>query len=404
MEEHPPWAGLDERIVAEIVDRVPCEIDRLRVYAMCRSWRAALVRRRHPPPPPALPYLFLRRGNDPVFHCVASGWRAHADVNVLELLVLRDKRLFGSYEGSWVFIALEQALLHMLVNIDTLETFDLPTGLRNAVGSEKIIIAAATLSCQPTEQRCVVAGIVRLHSDPRGVRSILLCRRDAREASLIFPEEASMEAEDVLYHKGAFHFLTQGEHIAVADPKLLGALNKGGLKYLRFSPSGYKHEHQFVEARYLVESREHLLMVVRLAPIPMFAASAFRVFQMAEGMLYGQAHYAWEELHTLDGRMLFVGRGCSRSYEAAAYPGSKSGIYFLDDRSWHDPEIVFRDVAERLYDCSDNGIWSGTPPGIEHFDPGWPPGPSNYSPPVWILPRDYNFTQPDQISRLLSSG
>ncbi|KAF0927029.1 hypothetical protein E2562_029252 [Oryza meyeriana var. granulata] len=125
MEEHPmhpPWAEIKEAIVAEIVTSTASAC----TYAMCRSWRAALVRRRHPPPPPALPYLFLRDGKDnPVFHCVASGCRNHVDVF---------ERMFD-----------------------------------NQTESEKITIVAAT---QP-EEGCFGAGIAKLHSNPRGVRHIL---------------------------------------------------------------------------------------------------------------------------------------------------------------------------------------------------------------------------------------
>jgi len=95
--------------------------------------------------------------------------------------------------------------------------------------------------------------------------------------------------------------------------------------------------------------------------------------------------YSWSELDSLGGRMLFVGRGCSRSYETADYPGFKDGIYFSDDRSFYDEQIMFRGVDERQYPCSDTGKWTqGPPPNVERFFPEQ--GPSNHSSPAWLLP------------------
>jgi hypothetical protein len=149
----------------------------------------------------------------------------------------------------------------------------------------------------------------------------------------------------------------------------------------------------FVRARYLVVSRGELLMVVRFAPDPELPTSAFKVFNAVGPHLPEEDgnsslvwyRYSWSELDSLGGRMLFVGRGCSRSYETADYPGSKDGIYFVDDRSFYDEQIMFRGVDERQYPCSDTGKWTqGPPPNVERFFPEQ--GPSNHSSPAWLLP------------------
>ncbi|RCV16464.1 hypothetical protein SETIT_3G140300v2 [Setaria italica] len=155
---------------------------------------------------------------------------------------------------------------------------------------------------------------------------------------------------------------------------------------------------------YLVVSRDELLMVVRLTSGANKLPSAFRVFralrpvqdaeevvdedgeddQVAEADDQGEEieyPWSWGELDTLEGRMLFVGRGCSRSYEVAQYPGFEDGIYFSDDRCSYNGEVMFQ---HRHYPCGDNGRWSEGPPSRAHRC--FPvQGPSNYSHPVWLL-------------------
>lgn len=84
--------------------------------------------------------------------------------------------------------------------------------------------------------------------------------------------------------------------------------------------------------------------------------------------------------------MLFVGRGCSRSYKVSQYPGLKDDIIFLDDRSFYDDEMMFSGVNERQYPCSDIGRWSSEwpPPHVDLYFPERVPS-YNY-PPAWLLP------------------
>ena len=201
-------------------------------------------------------------------------------------------------------------------------------------------------------------------------------------------------AEDVVYHDAAFLFLAKNDNLRVAMPVQDhdGGLDvQRGVRLFRH-PGGCGYE-QLVRARYLVVSLGELLMVVRIRPRPQEPwTSAFKVFLGAERQTpdadpefpMAQYTWAWSELDTLGGRLLFVGRGCSRSYEVNQYPGFKEGIYFLNDGEFYDETVIFAANGddERRFRCSDNGKWSEG-----HVQRCFPrPDPSGHSPPAWLLP------------------
>uniref|UniRef100_A0A0E0BRX9 KIB1-4 beta-propeller domain-containing protein n=1 Tax=Oryza glumipatula TaxID=40148 RepID=A0A0E0BRX9_9ORYZ len=198
-------------------------------------------------------------------------------------------------------------------------------------------------------------------------------------------EELELDVVDLLYSghgAGAFLFLTRGENIRVFRQPIfpLGDMQTTVLYFERRGDDDDDDDGRPVLDRYLVESRGKLLMVVRLGDREpgRLPTTTFRVFEREDELFNNY----WTKLPDHGGRMLFVGRGCSRSYEAAdGYPGME-GVYFLDDRSFHDPMVVYKDAAQRRYPCSDNGRWSGAPPPAEVERCFPEQGPSNYSPPI----------------------
>ncbi|KAF8780940.1 hypothetical protein HU200_000905 [Digitaria exilis] len=148
-------------------------------------------------------------------------------------------------------------------------------------------------------------------------------------------------------------------------------------------------------ARYLVVFDGKLLVVVRFTPSRIEPTSRFKVFEETErddeegndDPNFPFADYipmscAWSELNTLDGRMLFVGHGCSRSYRVDKYPGFEEGIYFLDDGEYFDDAVLFSLHQPKRYPCIDNGKWSEG--RVERCFPR--SDPSDHSAPVWLLP------------------
>ncbi|XP_052156936.1 uncharacterized protein LOC127774690 [Oryza glaberrima] len=420
------WAAADDDVLHEVARRIPCELDRRHMSRVCNSWRVALAKLEAPAPPPPLPWLALPESDDGLpatVSCILSGCRAHA-FSVLQ--GAHGARYFGSYDGGWLFIAVggqarRQALLNL--KIDGFQTLDLPNLARvnsvypnevNPNGDREMAIVAATLSCQPTEQGCIVAGIIE--SSPNLVavghvtRSIAFWRMGDQVVLPVFwalekdnPLMWLEEVEDLLCHNGAFHFLTRVEDVlACEEPPVFYRDSVSLVPVNMFFLPRVHDEDETVLARYLVGSGKKLLMVVRLASGrgQRRTTSAFRVFQKEkfntveedEPSQNRSAHfeYYWSELDLdeLDGRMLFVGRGCSRSYEAGdgRYPGMGEGVYFLDDPSIH--QMISGDAPKQPYLCSDNGKWSKAPTDpqgqVERCFPER--GPSIHSPPVWILP------------------
>uniref|UniRef100_A0A0E0BRY0 KIB1-4 beta-propeller domain-containing protein n=1 Tax=Oryza glumipatula TaxID=40148 RepID=A0A0E0BRY0_9ORYZ len=405
-EPPPPWADLPIHIVRGIASRLLCKIDRRFGEGVCRSWREAFLQ--VGPPPPPLPLLVVANAGEHAFHCVPSNWRTHPIP--IPMPRFAHHRYFGSYDGGWLFLSISQSSRHGLHNINKNVNskrfrFSLPDQRlyqirpTTAEADKFIVIVAATLSCQPTEPGCVAAGIIDLHSFPDHPRYIAFWK--IGDKSIPAMNQEPEVVEDLLYSghgAGAFLFLTNGEHIREFPQPIFPP--PGTAKRVRnelyFKPRGDDGGGgRPVLARYLVESRDELLMVVRLGtrksctarprrgrsqsppPPPPTPTSAFQVFQREDQKVKSindidgvvRVEHSWIKLADLGGRMLFVGRGCSRSYEAAdGYPGME-GVYFLDDRSFYDRTTVFKNDDKRKYHRSDIGKWSGSPPQVRHCLP-----------------------------------
>uniref|UniRef100_A0A0D9WJW9 KIB1-4 beta-propeller domain-containing protein n=1 Tax=Leersia perrieri TaxID=77586 RepID=A0A0D9WJW9_9ORYZ len=373
---------LPPHILRLINDRIPCLVRRRSLALVCPAFRDA-VNPQHEPATPLLPWILLPRPGGPSFSCVLRGCATH-DLDLDIPADARAARYFGAYEGGWVFLATGQIDGHALLNLRTHQCFDIPDGV-NSGGA----IVAATLSSPPEHEHCVVAAIDQLV----GGRRVPAFWHLGHPVPLLPYQIWSLE--DVIHHNGAFHFLTDEEDLLVFAPLVH---DDGRLEMISMGIHfGHQRHHDGdARIRYLVESRGELLIVVRLTPHLGQPTSSFRVFQMEQALLpaaddnggYNHAEYTWNELHDLGGRMLFVGRGCSRSYDVANYPGFRDGVYFLDDGRFYDEEGIFTGAdaqATHQYPCRDIGKWLSSEP-IHHIDNYLPEeGPSIYSPPAWFL-------------------
>ncbi|XBH82801.1 hypothetical protein VPH35_071380 [Triticum aestivum] len=355
-----PWKDLPANLLVKAARCLPCLVDRVYMSSVCHDWWVAL------PKPPHLhqtPWLLLPNPTTtplslppiPGSTRMASFYSILDNRSTHNLHVGHDAggaRFFGSYYGGWIFLALGQTNRHTLLNLHTNQHFLLPNSIsvgfigRYVQNPMSMVILSATLSSSlmPNTQ-CFGAAIVDLNFSPHTSPQTQLAfwRMDGanhhRPVAMGFTGNCLdpwSRFEDVIHHEGAFHFLTDTEH-----------------------------------------------------------AGAFQVFRMIKHLNNaGLVVLAWDKLPRLDGRMLFIARGCSRSYEVANFPGYgfQDGIYFLDDANSNCVEVMVQHPPFRRYTCNDNGRyrWVDKTPRRQDFQRWFPDKEqSNYSSPIWFLPRGH---------------
>ncbi|KAE8780635.1 hypothetical protein D1007_46216 [Hordeum vulgare] len=421
---HPcPWNDLPHDLLGEIANRLPCLVDRVYMSSVCHNWWVAIP---HSQDLHQLPWLLLPSPSTtplplpPVsgstrteaFYCILDNGSTH---NLRIGYDIGGARFFGSYDGGWIFLALGQTNHHMLLNLHTNHRFLLPDSISVGFDGQDVpspmsmVITSATLSSSPTPNtQCFGAAIVDLNFFPHMIPQTQLAfwRMDGashhRPVAMGFMGnllDPWFRFEDVIHHEGAFHFLTDTEHVIrynIVDLQE-GVRFKVGVHRYYFRRRSPHNSNVMVTSRYLVESRGELLMVLRLVKlcarqVVSLQAGAFQVYRvMRHTNEVGLVELGWTELPRLDGRMLFVARGCSRSYEVDDFPGVglQDGVYFLDDANSDCVAVMLEHSALRRYTCNDNGRYrwvDGMPPSRDLRR--WFPDKeqSNYSSPTWFLP------------------
>lgn len=121
-------------------------------------------------------------------------------------------------------------------------------------------------------------------------------------------------------------------------------------------------------------------MVARYTTVVSDLTSSFALFRTTPDVESGP-YYSWERVGDLDGRMIFVGRGCSRSIESSHFSECHPGIYFHDDDSLNMPAMIAYGYNGRKYPCFDNGCWLGGAMAMKRWSE-WRL-PSSYMSPIW---------------------
>ncbi|KAJ1295072.1 hypothetical protein BS78_01G196100 [Paspalum vaginatum] len=393
--------NLPRELLCDVASRLPCVADRDDAADVCREWRAALETSPSPKLPRQLPWLLLPSANSTLACCLVCGTGCAIGH---KLKGMDGARYFGSYKGGWLFLAYDQFCSHAVVNVRAPHpertVLNLPNQVvcRQRQDCHDIVILAATLSSQPDDKICIGAGITLQWRFVVGQRQMAFWMMGCLSAISLEDDgtgegdqcDPLLEPEDVLYHEGAFRFLTNGGHIRICTPLLTegGDLERIAHSVSFFNDVLVEMNGYPVIGRYLLSSRESLLMVVRFG-IQSELKTGFRVYRAVHNLVSDDGATnasSWCELHTLDNRILYVGRGCSRSYEIEklGHEGLEEGIYFSED-GFFNPTVMFFGANDRKYPCIDNGLW--TEFGTTNVQRCFPmQDPSKKSPPVWLLP------------------
>ncbi|KAF0935278.1 hypothetical protein E2562_031731 [Oryza meyeriana var. granulata] len=391
------WEELPADILRHVFSRIACRADRKAMAGVCHAWRVTVKGGDRPPHPRQLPWLLRLNGGDASVCCLVCGRGIgvlHAAHLPQQPVDARHARFFGSHDGGWAFLASAQTSGHVLQNFRTNVAIPLPDFMAEQGGeSSPIVHLAATLFHHPDHECCLLASVVKTCPiEATSLRDVVYWRmHHGTVASELYRTEIeAMEPEDIIFHKGALLALTRQENLLVWIPEFVDeerGVTMHGPEHRACGKSRIYNE-LAVQSRYLVESHNNLLMLVRYRKDHNASTEEVKIFQMFEVQMPGEngmpvTRYNWVEMRSLYGDMIFVGRGCSRSYEAANYPGFEEGVYFLDDGSYYREDILFLEDAARQYTSSDNGRWMNS-----RVDRCFLPehGPSNYSPPFWVLP------------------
>ncbi|WVZ69936.1 hypothetical protein U9M48_018650 [Paspalum notatum var. saurae] len=394
------WGDIPDNILVCVSAFLRCRADRVHMACVNRQWWAAVRGVRRPPPPllpplpllpPQLPWLiFPGTTESPTFYSPLTG-RHHRLCGLPH--DVRAARCCGSGDGGWLVLALNSRHAHALYNLDTSQRIPLPPGFRTPRNADfPLVVRAATLSAAPSP------GV------PYMVAAIVLVANGSTAAFWTegspswFAPGGPPRPQDVIFYVGGFYFVGADEGVVTFYPYVApnGDVTFARLDYEMQQRGDYNDDLGFVGnhgkmTRYLVVSQGLLLMVVRYVYDHDGGIGGttemIRVFRfLVTGPLADPAQpplATWVSLgNELGGRMLFLGRGCSRCFEVARYDGfQESMIYFLDEGF----VSVLSADGRRLYSFSDMGRYSMEETATEPWPPGRCPSTSDNAPPTWWL-------------------
>lgn len=351
------WDGLLLELLLLILSRLHCLADRANFAAVCSIWRYAA--RLAEAPLTQLPWLLFPSRGKTTFSISSflSGTRRWISLPD----DLRGARLYGSHPGGWVVASLGRAVGNVAANLISGERVPLPDMLQIDAGylvswyrrrclpsnTTPLIIRAIAFSAVPTLENCVAAALINW-----GTQSDMAFCCPAWGQQYWSTSGWDVEnLEDMVYFDGGvwtgFHVINHVELLSVFATMLPDNIIQ------RMTYPVQRQDDDVLPSlpeststsRYLVESRGRLLMVRRYYTYEsdgVCQTLLFRVFQLEiQKLADGSSTASWLELNSMDGRVLFLGRSCSRAYEVPRISGfNGESIYFLDDIGFHKPFLM----------------------------------------------------------------
>ncbi|KAL6844165.1 hypothetical protein ACP4OV_025838 [Aristida adscensionis] len=409
------WADLPADLILRLLPRFPCLADRVQVSCLNRHWRAVLKPDEEvetEPPKPELPWLLFPSTTDPSFYTTIGGERYGLTRLPPDV---RAARFCGSHGGGWLALALASPPhAHALYNLNSGVRIDLP---RVCDDGRPVTVSVAAFSASPSRpppEACLVGAIIKRSPPCVAFWQRGMAHWHCAGSPITGASRESLEDIVYLHHKGAFHVVTSSERVVVYAPQLSddGQLSHVDRTWSRGELDlqktfAYETERGGWIDHYLVESRDsrgdELLMVMRFVFHTM-RTQMFLVYRINldvkepnddeeetyevddEGHILPRVYWG-ENLECFDDRMLFVGHGCSRSFEVVQFEGFKdsgSTIHFYDDRLVAAGTVM----GEVRYDLTDMGKFDVA---ADDMVANWPPenlrlpDASDRAPPIWWL-------------------
>jgi hypothetical protein len=391
MDHSTQITDLPRDALSNIVARLNCIADREHLAAMCHTCADAAPTGGSNP---QLPWILLpqeKPDTTVIDGTIYANFFCSIDNKVHRIRVPTitfAARAFGTYKGGWLFCYLVGTGSNIAVNIYSGLAQQLPhtTVWEGGFHAVPMQIHALALSCGPEKgTRCVAAALVTLSANNlySGRHVVTFWRMGSPLASCA----VDCDADDVIFHAGSFQFITRHGNIFVAMPVFHEELAPSYLQVMQslvqFLPIT-ENQSQHILARYLVESRGEILMVVRVSRHANALTKGFRLFRKQNMNIHHgmDGLHIWQEIHSLNGRMIFVGRGCSKCFECVNYPACREGVYFIDDRRFRVGGLLTADRVNGVYSCEDRGKWFHGCQSIDRWNIGTKT--SNYSPQVWF--------------------
>jgi hypothetical protein len=307
---------------------------------------------------------------------------------------VRGARLCGSHDGGWVALASDQWRGYAAVNLLTGGRVPLPDRLRtlpylhgNRACEHHMVIRSVTFSDAPSREGCLAAAHVSSAFN-------LAFWRPGMDRYWIAYGLPLDVIQDMIYYKNelkeGFHVLSNTEEVVVYTPNggpgaplVMSRSSYHVQKRADYKPDGLLHRSVNL-SRYLVESRGKLLMILR--QLKWRRTIRFRIFEMnLEIAPDGSSEASWVELHTLPGRLLLLGRGCSRAFEVSQFKRLDVGnIYYLDDTKFNISMALF---GGNKHSSTDMGVDADKI--LNRTDRTWrfpQQFTSECSPPIWFAP------------------
>ncbi|CAL4949049.1 unnamed protein product [Urochloa decumbens] len=389
----PSLADVPDNIPVSISAFLRCRADRVHLACLNRHWSRAVrgVGRPRPPIlralpelPPQLPWLIFPNAEAPTFYSLITR-RHHRLLNLP--LDVRRARPCGSGDGGWLVLALDSRHGYALYNLGSGGRIPLPPEYRNPRHVPfPLVVRAAALSAAPSPgTNYMVAAIVNAAAGDTNAALWM-------EGNDTWFSPWGMRAfrlEDVIFFDGVFFFVGADERVVTFGP----VHGPDGTVFFARGDYDMQQREDYAEdvgygarmRRYLVGSRGCLLMVIRyIYDGSMLTIRVFELVPMEPALVDAALpRVTWDLLGTeLEGRMLFLGRGCSRSLEVAPYNGFQgSMIYFLDDGFVAVPSADDRTV----YSFTDMGRYDMEEIATRPWPEGLYPTRSDNAPPTWWL-------------------